>query len=604
MTVSTTSARVSYAGDGTTKAFAVSFPFFDADDLVVIERAVSTGVETVKALATDYQVAGGGGTTGTVTMNTAPAAGVELHILRATDQTQTTDYAAHDTFPAESHERALDRAALRDQELARDIARAIRAARTDSASLALELPTAVARASKYLLFDAGGNVAVGAGPTVDTSVLVVVSAVDPGHVNGRIWIDTATANTHIFKQSDGAQWAELYRRSTTTDVASVPALLATVAQVLAGTEATKLVTPDLLAAIFEDGGNIASAATIAVPAGGGGFFHVTGTTNVGAIDSAGIAPGFELCLVHDGVKQMTHGANLILQGAANRTTAAGDVQRLRYDGASVWREVGWHPASIAATEAAWPRGYIDGFPMANNGVDPNNDIDIGVGAARSDDNSENIVLAASITKRLDAAWAAGTNQGGLDTGAKAASSGYFRWAIKNTATSAVDVLYSLSATAPTMPTGYTKKRPIGWSKTDGSGNIIPTTQNGEEILLTTPVLDVDVTNLSTAAVLYTLPSLPAGIKVEAILGWLVYHASASRRVHVSSPDQADQAPSDTVSPLSSGVVHDSGTIAPMVSARARIRTNASGQIRARADAASTTFRVVVHGWIDRRGRDA
>ena len=42
-----------------------------------------------------------------------------------------------------------------------------------------------------------------------------------------------------------------------------------------------------------------------------------------------------------------------------------------------------------------------------------------------------------VVKRLDAAWAVGTNQGGLDTGAEGVSTWYHLWLIKRTDWSAV-----------------------------------------------------------------------------------------------------------------------------------------------------------------------
>lgn len=66
---------------------------------------------------------------------------------------------------------------------------------------------------------------------------------------------------------------------------------------------------------------------------------------------------------------------------------------------------------------------------------------------------------------------AGAGANGLDTGVLAASTWYSVWAIFNGATSAG--LLSLSATAPTMPTGYTHKARIGWVRTDGTANKFP-----------------------------------------------------------------------------------------------------------------------------------
>ena len=49
-------------------------------------------------------------------------------------------------------------------------------------------------------------------------------------------------------------------------------------------------------------------------------------------------------LVFDGVSVLTHGTDLILQGSANFTTAAGDAVLLFWEGGTVWREVNRHMA--------------------------------------------------------------------------------------------------------------------------------------------------------------------------------------------------------------------------------------------------------------------
>lgn len=156
MTVSTSTARIHYAGDGESTVFAVPFPFFAADDLVVVSRNAASGAESVLARGDDYTVAGGGGAAGSVTALAAPGAGSEWHILRATPDTQTADYRDHDAFPAALHEAALDRAALRSAELRDALGRTLRFPRTDPAAIGAEIPPAPVRAAHLLGFDGSG----------------------------------------------------------------------------------------------------------------------------------------------------------------------------------------------------------------------------------------------------------------------------------------------------------------------------------------------------------------------------------------------------------------------------------------------------------------
>lgn len=68
--------------------------------------------------------------------------------------------------------------------------------------------------------------------------------------------------------------------------------------------------------------------------------------------------------------------------------------------------------------------------------------------------------------------------GGLDTGTKANSTWYAAYLIYNPTTATLQSLCSLSATAPTLPTGYTDFARLGWVRTDSSGNLLRTIQYG------------------------------------------------------------------------------------------------------------------------------
>lgn len=61
---------------------------------------------------------------------------------------------------------------------------------------------------------------------------------------------------------------------------------------------------------------------------------------------------------------------------------------------------------------------------------------------------------------------------GLDTGVPANNNWYAVFVITNAAASLVASLYSLSATAPTLPAGYTLFRRVGWVRRNGSGNFV------------------------------------------------------------------------------------------------------------------------------------
>ena len=154
MTISTTASRISYNGNGVTTVFSFPYRFLTNGDLVVLSVS-STGVETTKTLTTDYTLTGAGDDAGgSVTMLVAPAVDTRLIIYRDTAITQETDYISGDPFPAETHERALDRLTMIAQEIGSDADRSIKVPVGDSSSLTTTLPAAANRLDKFIVFDA------------------------------------------------------------------------------------------------------------------------------------------------------------------------------------------------------------------------------------------------------------------------------------------------------------------------------------------------------------------------------------------------------------------------------------------------------------------
>ena len=180
MTVSTTTNRASYSGNGSTTAFAYGFKIFADADLTVIIRA-STGAETTKTLSTHYNVSGAGNASGgnvTFTSGNVPASGETVVILRELTLTQGTDYVANDPFPAESHEDALDRLTMITQQLDEAVGRSLKVSSTNVIATSEFTTSATDRANKLLSFDGDGDLTVTEGK-VDT-VTSSVSAVSAG----------------------------------------------------------------------------------------------------------------------------------------------------------------------------------------------------------------------------------------------------------------------------------------------------------------------------------------------------------------------------------------------------------------------------------------
>lgn len=115
MTVPSSTSRDQQAGNGVTTVFTVPFRILDQTHIAVYLTV--SGVTTLLVLTTHYSVSGIGGSNTTVTFVAAPANGATVTFLRSVPITQETDYVPNDPFPAESHERALDKLTMIAQQL-------------------------------------------------------------------------------------------------------------------------------------------------------------------------------------------------------------------------------------------------------------------------------------------------------------------------------------------------------------------------------------------------------------------------------------------------------------------------------------------------------
>lgn len=252
-------------------------------------------------------------------------------------------------------------------------------------------------------------------------------------------------------------------------------------------------------------------------------------------------------------------------------------------------------------------GHLFGLTGSQNGTDANNDMDFAAGEAASASASPIIMaLASAITKRSDAVWAVGTNNGAMDTGTKPTSAWIYWYLIKRPDTGVVDVCCSASPTAPSIgtniPAAYTKYRRIRCSKTDGSGNIVADSQRGDEILWSATVRENGGAPYSsgTSGALVTLAGVPSGFYVDALMNATFSSSTDTNGALVNSPDEADQATGLGGAGTNVGNMQNAGG-GEYASAPLRIRTNTSGQVRHKAGAAGSLY-IFTRGYIDTRGR--
>lgn len=156
MTITSTPSTKSYATDGVTVAFPIPFPFDTAEDLSLILTDASGNPAPVTS---GIVITGGNGSTGTATFDTAPAADQDFTVSDDLELTQEADYTDNDAFPAETHERALDRGVRISKRLLRTIGRAPLLPDGDPIAVAggMAMPSVVNRKGKYWFWNASNG---------------------------------------------------------------------------------------------------------------------------------------------------------------------------------------------------------------------------------------------------------------------------------------------------------------------------------------------------------------------------------------------------------------------------------------------------------------
>ncbi len=313
--------------------------------------------------------------------------------------------------------------------------------------------------------------------------------------------------------------------------------------------------------------------------------------NGDALSANDILAGAVCDVIYDGTNfiLMDGGTSAI---AYSLLTARGDVIRR---GATAPERVALGSVGQAlvsnGTDAVWAlpaiQNYLTGLTLSTAGG--SGTFGIAAGQATDSTNVAAMALASAYTKTTSS-WAVGTGNGSLDTGTIANSTWYHVWLIERPDTGVVDVLTSLSATAPTMPANYTLKRRIGSMLVDGSTHWTAFIQNGDTFYIA-GIVDVS-TGVAFSATLTTL-SVPTGIVVKPIASGSAV-GGGGEAIISTGPTTAMMAPLFGLAPTGAG----SGP-AVVLSA-----TNTSAQVYVSVVSPGLgTCELTTWGWVDARGKD-
>ena len=159
MTISSTTLKNSFSGNGSTTDFTYTYPINSATELSVIIKTNATGVETIKTINSHYTVALAGDSGGTVTFTSGniPTSAETIFLIRNTTKNQGTDLIENDPFSAEGLENSFDNLQMQIQEVSEAVDRSFKIGKTNSITSAEILTSAADRANKILSFDSSGN---------------------------------------------------------------------------------------------------------------------------------------------------------------------------------------------------------------------------------------------------------------------------------------------------------------------------------------------------------------------------------------------------------------------------------------------------------------
>ena len=407
--------RNDYACNGSTVNFPVTFYFLDPGHLRVIltNTSVTPNVSVDLVLNSDYSVSGAGSPLGGSITTIAIYSNIyRITILRKVPLEQQTHYVDGDPFPAASHEEALDKLTMIVQQQAEVVGRAVTLPASSNNAGTLPNPSA----GQLLGWDAAGVAIVNYPPTVNSAQALQVSLAD------------------VSSAANGA-------------------------------------------------GMVGHTFTAAY-----GFATVGGKINLlgSVVTTGGTAPAFTLSPVTPLPSYASTNPPIRVRWSDNAVSPTVNVSGLGNRAVMVRNGLGAKipPVVFAGQESTL---VDDGTHLVmSDAVQPKNQGDLVNYKASCTGLSANISMSADLVTVRDANGSyielsgvsvtlntGGSGAGGLDTGTIAANTWYHKFIIYYPNSTAVAALCSLSATAPTLPLGFTHWKRTGAFRSDGTANKRP-----------------------------------------------------------------------------------------------------------------------------------
>jgi len=244
VTVSSTTNKQSYNGNGSQSVFAYTFKIFADTDIKVY---VGTALKTLSTHYTLSGVGSSGGGNVTFTAGNLPAAGTgNVTILRSLALTQGVDLINYGKFDAEVVEAQYDKLVMMVQQLQEQADRTIRFSTTVSDAGGVEITDTISeRSGKVLAYDANGDLSVAnelgdwqGNWSTTTTYAVRDLVLDAATNNVYTCLAGHTAGT-LSTDVSSSKWALVINASAVANSASAAASSASTATTQAGTATTQ-----------------------------------------------------------------------------------------------------------------------------------------------------------------------------------------------------------------------------------------------------------------------------------------------------------------------------------------------------------------------------
>ena len=312
-TVSTTENTKTYTGNGTTDEFSFPYLVYATSHLAVTIDGVSTSAYTLSGIGNQAGV--------TLTFTTAPANGTAIIIQRIVPYDQQTDFENFDGNPADVTEKQFDLLAMQTQQIDEQLNRSILApiGTTLTTNTITGTIDSTVRALTITTAGPASSTLASVSSTLDTALTGLASG-DYLRYDGSNWLNDTAAETVTALGVPGLALANTFSGSNVFSANNT----FSGDVVLSGSQVREV-----------KGADVASGTALAILSDGN-LYDVTGTSTITSINTSGTV-GTQITLQFDGVVTLTHHAtDLILPGAANIATAAGDTFTFREYASGDW----------------------------------------------------------------------------------------------------------------------------------------------------------------------------------------------------------------------------------------------------------------------------